>query len=89
MIFAFAVSFVVVRKIIFSRGRTLKITFVYGHGKKITFLLFAFVNQTQHSIVSRVKVKLLHKTLYNATSTKYSIYFFLLLKEGWLSRIPF
>jgi len=44
MIFAFVVSFVVVRKVIFSRGRTPKIAVVFY--KTIIGVEFAFVNQT-------------------------------------------
>lgn len=47
MIFAFVVSFVVVRKIIFSRGRILKIAVVFYN--TVIGLEFAFVNQTSRT----------------------------------------
>lgn len=47
MIFAFVVSFVVVRKISFSRGRILKIAVVFYN--TVIGLEFAFVNQTSRT----------------------------------------
>ena len=47
MIFAFVVSFVVVRKIIFSRGRTLKITVAFYNN--VIGIKFAFVNETSRT----------------------------------------
>ena len=47
MIFAFVVSFIVVRKIIFSRGRILKIADVFYNN--VIGVGFAFVNQTSRT----------------------------------------
>lgn len=47
MIFAFVVSFVVVRKIIFSRGRILKIAVVFSNNA--IGAEFAFVTQTSRT----------------------------------------
>ena len=57
MIFAFGVSFVVVRKIIFSRGRILKIAAMFYNN--VIAVEFAFVNQTSRTFdrLSGLKTK--------------------------------